>query len=99
MAIKKNCTNTPKLSEKYSSAMISKQIAGQALLKMQEVHKGSHKNSIEFDIQLGYFNSAAINILSTSFATFILNGGRMRMAINQIVSKEDKETITEGFAG
>ena len=57
------------------------------------------ENSIEFDIQLGYFNSAAINILSTSFATFILNGGRMRMAINQIVSKEDKETITEGFAG
>lgn len=49
VAIKKNCTNTPKLSEKYSSAMISKQIAGQALLKMQEVHKGSHKNSTEFD--------------------------------------------------
>lgn len=57
------------------------------------------ENSIEFDIQLGYFNSAAINILSTSFATFILNGGRMRMAINQIVSKKDKDTITDGFTG
>lgn len=57
------------------------------------------ENSIKFDIQLGYFNSAAINVLSTSFATFIMNGGCMRMAINQIVSKKDKDTITEGFAG
>lgn len=57
------------------------------------------ENSIEFDIQLGYFNSAAINILSTSFATFISNGGQMRMAINQIVSKEDKNAITKGIAG
>lgn len=57
------------------------------------------ENSIRFDIQLGFFNSAAINVLSTSFATFIMNGGCMRMAINQIVSKKDKDTITEGFAG
>ena len=42
--------------------------------------------SLIFDIQLGYFTSAAINVLSSSFATFIGNGGFMRMAINQIVS-------------
>ena len=57
------------------------------------------ENSVQFDIQLGFFNSAAINVLSTSFATFIVNGGKMRMAINQIVSKEDKETIATGISG
>lgn len=57
------------------------------------------KNSVLFDIQLGYFNSAAINVLSRSFATFIKNNGYMRMAINQIVSRKDKEAINEGFQG
>ncbi len=57
------------------------------------------KNSVLFDIQLGYFNSAAINVLSRSFATFIKNNGYMRMAINQIVSRRDKEAIGNGFNG
>ncbi len=57
------------------------------------------KNSVLFDIQLGYFNSAAINVLSRSFATFIKNNGYMRMAINQIVSRRDKEAIEYGFNG
>jgi superfamily II DNA or RNA helicase len=57
------------------------------------------KNSILFDIQLGYFNSAAINVLSRSFATFIKNNGYMRMAINQIVSRKDKEAIGNGLNG
>ena len=57
------------------------------------------KNSVLFDIQLGYFNSAAINVLSRSFATFIKNNGYMRMAINQIVSRRDKEAIEDGFNG
>lgn len=57
------------------------------------------QNSVLFDIQLGYFNSAAINVLSRSFATFIKNNGFMRMAINQIVSLKDKEAIGEGING
>lgn len=57
------------------------------------------QNSVLFDIQLGYFNSAAINVLSRSFATFIKNNGYMRMAINQIVSRRDKEAIGEGING
>lgn len=57
------------------------------------------ENSYFFDIELGYFNSAAISVLSGSFASFISNGGKMRMAINQVVSAEDKKAITEGLQG
>lgn len=57
------------------------------------------RNSVMFDIQLGYFNSAAINVLSRSFATFIKNNGYMRMAINQIVSRKDKDAIKNGING
>jgi len=52
-------------------------------------------NSIEFDLQLGYFNSGAISVLSDGFATFIAKGGHMRMAINHIVSCQDKQAITD----
>lgn len=51
------------------------------------------KNSCEFDLQLGYFSSAAISVLSEGFATFISKGGNMRLAINHIVSPKDKEAI------
>lgn len=54
------------------------------------------KNSKTFDLELGYFNSAAISVLSYSFATFIKNSGKMRMAINNIVSKQDKDAIDRG---
>lgn len=57
------------------------------------------KNSCSFDLQLGYFSSATISVLAEGFATFIANGGKMRLAINQMVSKEDKEAIMEGLAG
>lgn len=57
------------------------------------------KNSRLFDIELGYFNSAAISVLASSFATFIRNGGIMRMAINHIVSQKDKEAIAKGEEG
>ena len=56
-------------------------------------------NSNHFDLELGYFNSAAISILSRSFATFIYNGGIMRMAINNIVSAKDKHAIESGLDG
>ena len=51
------------------------------------------ENSKEFDLQLGYFSSATISVLADGFASFISNGGRMRLVINHIVSKEDKEAI------
>ena len=64
-----------------------------------EFFSNALSNSLMFDIQLGYFNSAAINVLSSSFATFISNGGFMRMAINQIVSAKDKAAISSGLEG
>lgn len=51
------------------------------------------KNSCEFDLQLGYFSSAVISVLSDGFATFISKGGNMRLVINHIVSPKDKEAI------
>lgn len=57
------------------------------------------RNSSEFDLQLGYFSSAAISVLAVGFATFIANGGRMRLVINQIVSEADKKAINEGIKG
>lgn len=56
-------------------------------------------NSTEFDLKLGYFSSAAISVLADGFATFISNGGRMRLIINHIVSEEDKEAISKGVNG
>ena len=57
------------------------------------------ENSKEFDLQLGYFSSATISILADGFASFISNGGRMRLVINHIVSEEDKDAISKGLHG
>jgi superfamily II DNA or RNA helicase len=57
------------------------------------------KNSKEFDLQLGYFSSATISILAEGFATFISNGGKMRLVINHIVSERDKGAIDKGVHG
>ena len=57
------------------------------------------ENSKEFDLQLGYFSSATISVLADGFATFISNGGRMRLVINHIVSEEDKKAIIKGVHG
>ena len=57
------------------------------------------KNSTEFDLKLGYFSSAAISVLAEGFATFISQGGYMRLIINHIVSKKDKEAISNGVMG
>lgn len=56
-------------------------------------------NSKEFDLQLGYFSSAAISVLAEGFASFISKGGKMRLVINHIVSSEDKEAIETGVNG
>lgn len=51
-------------------------------------------NSNQFSLLLGYFSSSAINLLSVGFATFISQGGKMKMVINHLLSSKDKEAIT-----
>lgn len=53
-------------------------------------------NSSDFNMLLGYFSSAAINLLSVGFATFISKGGKMRMVINHLLSEKDKEAFEKG---
>ncbi len=52
--------------------------------------------SDSFDLLLGYFSSSAINVLATGFATFIHNGGKVRIVANHILSTKDKEAIIKG---
>jgi len=58
-----------------------------------EFYLNGLNNSIEFHLLLGYFSSAAINLLSLGFATFISQGGKMKMVINHLLSEKDKNTI------
>lgn len=51
-------------------------------------------NATSFDLMLGFFSSTAINILSDGFATFLYNGGRMRLIINDILSAQDQSCIS-----
>ena len=53
----------------------------------------SLSNSIKFDLLLGYFSSSAINILSLGFATFLYNGGKMRIVANDVLSESDANAI------
>lgn len=53
-------------------------------------------NATQFDIKLCFFSSSAINVLSDGFATFLYNGGRMRMVINDILSINDRNAIMAG---
>jgi superfamily II DNA or RNA helicase len=48
---------------------------------------------------LGYFSSTAIQILSDGFASFLYNGGKMRLIINNVLSEQDKEAIVAGLDG
>ena len=52
-------------------------------------------NSIKFDLLLGYFSSSAINILSLGFATFLYNGGKMRIVANDVLSENDANAIKD----
>lgn len=56
-------------------------------------------NSKRFDLLLGYFSSAAINVLSLGFASFLYSGGTVRMVVNNILSQEDKNAIKAGQEG
>lgn len=53
-------------------------------------------NSTSFDLMLGFFASSAISLLADGFATFLYNGGKMRLIINDILSNEDKKAILKG---
>ena len=56
-------------------------------------------NSTSFDLLLGYFSTSAINVLSLGFASFIHNGGTVRIVANHILSKQDKEAILAADSG
>ena len=53
-------------------------------------------NSTRFDLMLGFFSSSAINILADGFASFLYNGGRMDLIINDILTEQDKIAIARG---
>lgn len=52
--------------------------------------------SSTFDLGLGFFSSSGIRSLAYGFALFIANGGKMRVVMNHLLSKEDKEAIENG---
>lgn len=53
-------------------------------------------NATRFDLMLGFFSSSAISILANGFATFLYNGGKMRLIINDILTENDKNAIAKG---
>ena len=55
-------------------------------------------NATTFDLKLGFFSSSAINVLCDGFACFLYNGGRMRLVINDILSEQDKNSISNGMS-
>lgn len=52
--------------------------------------------SKSFDLGLGFFSSSAINSLANGFALFIAQGGKMRVIINDVLTKADKPAISQG---
>ena len=54
-------------------------------------------NATRFDLMLGFFSSSAISILANGFATFLYNGGKMRLIINDILTENDKNAIAKGI--
>ena len=53
-------------------------------------------NATNFDLMLGFFSSSAINVLSYGFASFLYNGGKMRLIANNILTPQDKQAIIDG---
>ena len=53
-------------------------------------------NATQFDLMLGFFSSSAINVLADGFASFLFNGGRMRLIINDILTEQDKTAFANG---
>lgn len=55
-------------------------------------------SSKRFDLGLGFFSTASFNVLSVGFANFIVNGGTMRLYINQFLTEEDYNLISDKSA-
>lgn len=53
-------------------------------------------NATNFDLKLRFFSSSAINVLSYGFVSFLYNGGKMRLIINNILTTQDKDAIING---
>ena len=53
-------------------------------------------NSTRFDLMLGFFSSSAINVLADGFASFLYNGGQMRLIVNDILTEQDRNAIANG---
>lgn len=45
---------------------------------------------------LGFFSSSAIIVLADGFASFLYNGGRMNLIVNDILTEQDKAAIAKG---
>lgn len=56
-------------------------------------------NSKSLNLLLGYFSSAAINVLSLGFAKFLFSGGTIKMIVNNVLSQEDRDAIKAGQQG
>lgn len=56
-------------------------------------------NSKRFDLGLGFFSSASLNVLAVGFANFIVNDGIMRLYINQYMSEEDYNALSASSEG
>lgn len=54
-------------------------------------------NTTQFDLMLGFFSSSAISVLADGFASFLCNGGRMRLIINDVLTKKDRDAISAGI--
>ena len=46
-------------------------------------------NSTHLELSLGYFSSAAINVLSLGFASFLFVGGIVRMVVNNVLFSDE----------
>ena len=55
-------------------------------------------NSTSLDLLLGYFSSSAIRLLSIGFASFIHRNGKIRLAINNILSENDRNVFEKGIS-
>jgi superfamily II DNA or RNA helicase len=58
-----------------------------------EFYLSALTESKSLDLFLGYFSSAAINVLSLGFAKFLASGGSLRLVVNDVLSAEDRNVI------
>jgi superfamily II DNA or RNA helicase len=56
----------------------------------------SFSQSSRLDLLLGYFTLSSLNVLSYGFASFIKNGGILRVVLNEFVKVDDIDIIVEG---